>query len=224
MTHSETKRLRRASVASRVGREFTAVLTRLVDHLLLWMAEQMTVLGVQLSSFSLQQQYRPVFFGRVQRALELIARYEPRRFERIRRDVGTIRGIAGGPNFYQHAGRAIHLSLPTVLSTSSADLAMTIVHEATHGRIDDRGIQYYNENRARIEAACVRQEAIFARSLPGGEALAESEVKKLENPWWSDQALDEGRLRLAEAEELPAWLIRHIERRLARRAARVSGT
>jgi hypothetical protein len=129
-------------------------------------------------------------------------------------------GIAGGPNYYQRAGRAIFLTLPTVLASAPASLAMTIVHEATHGRIIDRGIQYYVENRDRIEGACVRQEAVFARSLPGGEALAAAEMRKLEQPWWSDQAILEGKLRMAKAEELPEWLIRFMERLLRRRAAR----
>lgn len=112
------------------------------------------------------------------------------------------------------------MSLPTVLSSASANLAMVIVHEATHARIDNRGIAYYVEDRERIEAACVRQEALFARALPGGEALADAEVKMLENPWWSDQSMEEGKLRLARAEEMPGWFIRHLERMARRRAAR----
>jgi len=58
---------------------------------------------------------------------------------------------------------------------------MVIVHEATHGRIDDHGIMYLAENRDRIETACVRQETIFARCLPGGDVLARR--KTCRNGW-----------------------------------------
>jgi hypothetical protein len=178
------------------------------------------VLGINLSSYMLRSEYELVFFGRVQRALELIGRYEPRRFDRIRRDVRTICGVSGGPNYYERAGRAIMLTLPSILSTPAANLAMTIVHEATHGRIDDRGIAYFAENRARIETACVRQEVVFARSLPGGEALADAELAKLEKPWWNDDDIAAGQIQLLRAEEPPAWLGRLVERRLRRQASR----
>jgi hypothetical protein len=112
------------------------------------------------------------------------------------------------------------LTLPTVLHTTSAELAMTIIHEATHARIIDRGIQYYVENRDRIEAACVRQEAIFARCLPGGDALADAELARLKDPWWSEDSIREGQLRRARAEEVPAWAIRFIEWMFKRQAAR----
>ena len=97
---------------------------------------------------------------------------------------------------------------------------MTIMHEATHARIIDRGIQYHVKNRDRIEGACVRQEALFARRLPGGDALAEAELAKLDRPWWSDESLQEGQLRQARAEELPSWFIGLMERVFERRAAR----
>ncbi|HEY2851817.1 MAG TPA: hypothetical protein VGJ18_03175 [Gemmatimonadaceae bacterium] len=186
------------------------------------MSRHRRVLGIELSAYVVRDQYRLVFFGRVQRALELIGRYEPRRLDRIRRDVRTICGMSGGPNVYHHVGRAIMLTMPTVLASSPPELAMVIVHEATHGRIDDRGIPYLAENRSRIETACVRQETIFARRLPGGDALADASVGKLANPWWSDQDLVEWQLRTLKAEEVPPWLARFVERMLKRRAARAS--
>ena len=173
--------------------------------------------GIELTSLTLREQYRLVFFGRVQRALELIDRYDPRRLDRIRRDVRAIGGVSDGMNHYEEASRTIVLSLPAVLWDTPAELALTIVHEATHGRISDRGIRYYLENRDRIEAACVHQEVAFASTLPGGEVLAEAMLKKLETPWWSDEAIHEGELRLAEAEEMPRWYLRLLEWHARRR-------
>ena len=173
--------LRRGSLAHRVRQIILAGPEWLGHQALLRMSQHRRVLGIELSAYMLRDQYRRVFFGRVQRALELIARYEPRRLARIQRDVRTICGMSGGPNEYHRVGRAIMLSLPTVLASPPPELAMVIVHEATHGRIDDHGIMYLAENRDRIETACVRQETIFARCLPGGDVLARR--KTCRNGW-----------------------------------------
>jgi hypothetical protein len=218
----EKAKLRGRSVAGHVWRAILDGPEWVAHQVLLRMSRHQRVLGIELSAYMLRDQYGLVFFGRVQRALELIARYEPRRLARIQRDVRTICGMSGGPNEYHRVGRAMVLSLPTVLASSPANLAMVIVHEATHGRIDDRGIMYLAENRARIETACVRQEAVFARCLPGGDDLAAASDANLANPWWSDQALVEAQIQKLRAEDVPPWLARLMEGVLKRRAARAA--
>ena len=219
----ERTALRGESLAGRVRRVILSEPIPWLGHrALLRLSRHQRVLDIELSAYMLRDQHRLVFFGRVQRALELIARYEPRRLARIRRDVRTICGMSGGPNEYHRVGRAIKLSLPTVLSSTAPELAMVIVHETTHGRIDDHGIPYLVENRTRIETACVRQETIFARCLPGGDTLADEALAKLKNPWWGDQSIVEGQIRQLKAEDVPPWVARFFERILKRRAARAA--
>jgi hypothetical protein len=43
---------------------------------------------------------------------------------------------------------------------------MTIVHEATHARIELAGIRYVSGRRMRIENACIRQELELAELVP----------------------------------------------------------
>ena len=52
--------------------------------------------------------------------------------------------------------------------TSAEQLAMTLVHEATHGYLHFRAISYKEERRARIERVCVQTEIAFAKWASGG--------------------------------------------------------
>jgi hypothetical protein len=97
-----------------------------------------------------------------------------------------------------------------------------LVSTTKRGGSPPNDLPYLAENRTRIETACVRQETIFARRLPGGDALADASVAKLANPWWSDQDLVESQLRTLKAEEVPPWLARFVERMLKRRVARAA--
>jgi hypothetical protein len=159
-----------------------------------------------------------VFFARVRRALELIDRYDQRSLERIRRDIG--------PHHYDRNSKFIALSWPFVLQGTAADLAMTIIHEATHHRIAEWGIAYDESLRGRIEAVCVGPEVAFARRLPGGESLAESELKVLERPWWTPEGFHRSTMVALRAHDAPAWVLRLMDwigrRRLRRKQATAS--
>lgn len=50
------------------------------------------------------------------------------------------------------------------------------------------GIRYSHDARARHELACVKAEVRFAMRI-GRSDLAERAVAKLDEPWWSDEAL-----------------------------------
>lgn len=53
-----------------------------------------------------------------------------------------------------------------------ADIAVTLVHEAVHAKIERFGIAYDEHRRAAIEAVCIRREIAFAMRLPDGDAIA----------------------------------------------------
>jgi hypothetical protein len=53
--------------------------------------------------------------------------------------------------------------------TTPANIAATLVHEATHARLDRIG--YAPEKRARVEGLCFRRERAFARRLPDSHEL-----------------------------------------------------
>jgi hypothetical protein len=191
--------------------------------LTLWLSPRSEAFGVKLYAVTLPPGMQELFFAKVRRALELIDRHEPQRLRRLRQDVSVIGGIAGGAHHYKPYGRAIMLSWPGVLQGTVIDTAMTIVHEATHGRLASVGIEYEEAPRSRIEGVCVAQEAAFARLLPGGEALAMTALKKLETPWWTPEEAHRWTMIKARAHKLPGWLLRYIEWKSRRHMRRAVG-
>jgi hypothetical protein len=102
-------------------------------------------------------------------------------------------------------------------TTTLEEIASTIVHEATHARLDRWGISYDEKKRSRIEAVCLRRELNFAAKLPRGEPLREGIARTLEwcvsdQDYFSDVSFQQRRHQ-GEVETLrylntPEWLIR----------------
>jgi hypothetical protein len=102
-------------------------------------------------------------------------------------------------------------------ATTVEQIASTIVHEATHARLERYRIGYKEELRARIEAICFRRELAFAVRLPDSAELQQGIARCLEwyqaNPeQFSDAHFREGH-RAGGIEALrylgtPDWLIR----------------
>ena len=59
-------------------------------------------------------------------------------------------------------------------------IASTIVHEATHARLERWGIIYEEESRYRIEAICLRRELNYLAKLPDSGPLQEEIARTLE--------------------------------------------
>ncbi|HEX7051143.1 MAG TPA: hypothetical protein VF188_13125 [Longimicrobiales bacterium] len=159
----------------------------------------------------------PLWFAKVERALRCIEEHDPRRLAGLRRDVRRIIVTAADGNHYLHRWRAIVLKWPVIFRRDAESNALTLVHEATHARIDRRGIPYTRELRHRIEAACVGQEVAFARRLPNGARRVEEIRKVLESPWWRDEQLLERRLQALRDRGVPSWFVRLIGAAVTRR-------
>jgi hypothetical protein len=68
-------------------------------------------------------------------------------------------------------------------TTTLQKIASTIIHEATHARLDGWGIDYDEASRYRIEAICIRRELNFLTKLPDSEHLQEEIAYALE--WYA---------------------------------------
>lgn len=101
----------------------------------------------------------------VWQAIQLLKHKDNRHFQRV---VAQVQTIVLGPlvhwAFYLRNGRLCVLN-PRPLSRISdrqrraAAIAAALVHEATHGCIDQRGIPFTEETQARIERICSAEEA-----------------------------------------------------------------
>ena len=108
-------------------------------------------------------------------ALELIDRYGPRLGARLRHDVkGIVCYPAGGTNF-KVSSRTITLDIRWSMIGTIEDLALTLVHEATHARCRALGVRYRGKQH-RSEELALRQEIAFADLLDPGYARPPSEV------------------------------------------------
>jgi len=97
----------------------------------------------------------------------------------------------------------------------SLDLALMIVHEATHARLSRAGFRYLGECRERIERICVAAEIAFAQRVPGSEAAVEKARALLESEWWNPQNSAEDTIAELRKRGVPAW-VATILRRLSR--------
>jgi hypothetical protein len=172
--------------------------------------------------------------SKIDRALNLISEFDPRRYHQIKRDVKRI-WIAPAPG---SSGEWMNELQTCILDAdyfrrtdiSASEMAITIVHEATHARLFKFKIGYAEEIRARVERICIKSEIAFAKRLPDGLKLveiAESKLQISENYWTNAQFQQRNLDELAELRK-KTWIARILypiaKRKVDRRSARlVSG-
>jgi hypothetical protein len=190
----------------------------LVDRLELWLSEGRVVDGLWVGTGGTGESQSEEILHRVEQALFQIKTHDLRRYNRLRRDLARIwvRLQGGDRGCYNSAVRACELDPRFVLrpSVTPSEVAVTIVHEATHARLEHCGISYSENRRHRIERVCFRQEIAFAQRLPDGTAAAQRAEQWLSAPleFWSDSAMegrfDEGSDEALRYAGVPEWLLR----------------
>ena len=126
------------------------------------------VLGVDVHTVSVGESAEQAT-DKLAQALALIEQFDRRRFRRLQHDLSSIAVIdffPGAIGGHIPGSRVCFLSAAHLRRRSVARTALTIVHEATHCRIDQAGIRYWPDYQARIEARCKREESSFAAQLP----------------------------------------------------------
>jgi hypothetical protein len=189
---------------------------RLTDKFYLAASAARHVDGVWIGSY-----WGPELLPRIESALLLVNQYSPLHYARLLRDLDRI-----WIYLLPHAAAEYHASINACvidkryianLDTSVEELATTILHEATHARLDRCGIKYEEARRTRIEAICCRRELAFATRLPDSAPLKEEIARRLNwyksNPdYFSDANFHElrthGEIEMLRHVGVPDWLIR----------------
>jgi hypothetical protein len=109
-------------------------------------------------------------FAKLEGALRVIAQADPRRFRRLRFDVDAIvvtdlLAKADAKGLYMPGSRTCYLDHAWVESRSDADVALMIVHESAHARLDRLWPTKWHPVVERIEHRCLREELSFASRL-----------------------------------------------------------
>jgi len=162
---------------------------------------------------------------RVEDALRLIRRHDSLHYSRVIQNLERV-WVHLVPSYrarYDPSLGACILNERYVLleTTTLEEIACSIVHEATHARLERCGISYEEKERSRIEAVCVRRELNFVAKLPHSESLREEIARTLEwcagdHDYFSNvkfqQRNDEGMVEVFRYLGTPDWLIRFIFR------------
>ena len=113
---------------------------------------------------------------RLAQALDLIAVYAPRRLRRMQHDLTGIvvrRFPCRGAFFPEERECLVELTFTVNPQHSLAEIAASIVHEATHARIVAWCGTLHQQHRAREERLCRRAELEFGLAIPNGAAVVE---------------------------------------------------
>jgi len=184
------------------------------------LTERRTLQGVVVGAVLDDQAAEALLFSRLDNALALISRHDPRRFQRLRRLVRGINVTNVGPDalgqWHRDSG-LIEVQERFALDpdTLPEQLAAIIVHEITHAWLESLGFTYAEDRRTRIEAICGRSEISFASKLPDPKNLVERAAINLTRPasTWSNESLAERQLEYLLDLGAPQWLIGWLRRR-----------
>ena len=109
-------------------------------------------------------------------ALDLIATYAPRRFRRLQQDFSGImvrRFPCRGAFFHGSRECLVELTFTVNPRHTLAEIAASIVHEATHARVARMCDPLPAEQRPREERLCRKAELEFGLALPDGAVVVE---------------------------------------------------
>jgi hypothetical protein len=113
---------------------------------------------------------------RLTQALDLIARYAPHRFRRLRQDFAGIvvrRFACRGAFFHESRECLVELTFTVNPRHTLAEIAASMVHEATHARVARMCGPLPMELRPREERLCRKAELEFGLALPDAAVVVE---------------------------------------------------
>ena len=199
-----------------------------IDRLGLWLSTSRVIDGLWVGT--MESKPHPGL-RRVEDALRLIKSHDALNYSRVIRHLERIwvNLLPGDLAHYDASMGACVFDERYVVqeATTPERIASTIIHEATHARLEHWGIGYDEDRRARIETICLRRELNFVNRLPAAEALREEVARTV--AWYAgnhdyfSNASFEQREAQGQAETLrhlgaPDWVFRFA---MKLRAARV---
>lgn len=161
-------------------------------------------------------------------SLALIKKRSPKYYARVHRFSSKILVFALGPELAACHSKLRFCNLSSTYvqaeETSPAGLAMTLIHEATHGYLDSLDIGYEETIRRRVECICVMTEIRFASQLPDAEELLEDAFGRLNisDEFFTNEAFIERDMEMLKSMDAPRWLKACLENLQTKRRRKLS--
>jgi hypothetical protein len=185
----------------------------LPERLILGLARRFDLGRVGLYVFLQGQEQADKLRIKTTEALALIQTGSPNLYARVCRFIPRILVFGG------HVYDAVYISdlrlcdvsrdYALAEATTPSRLAMTFVHEATHGYIQSGGLSYEGQRRERMERICAKTEIAFARKLPqSAELVAEVEGRlSIPSEYWESEAFVQRNIDYLREIGAPRWMV-----------------
>ena len=188
-----------------------------VDRLGLWFSTGRGIDGLWVGTTESKPQPG---LRRIEDALQLIKHHDSLNYSRVIHNLERVwvHLLPDACACYRASLKACVLDERFVLleTTTLEEIASTIVHEATHAKLERWGISYDEKKRSRIEAVCLRRELNFISKLPHSEPSREKIARTLEwcvsdHDYFSNQSFQQrdhqGVVETLRYVGTPDWLI-----------------
>jgi hypothetical protein len=204
--------LRRVAVAGKPTRK-----PIVADRIDLWLSTGSEIDGLWVGTIEGKPQPG---LRRVEAALQLIKHHSPLHYSRVIHSLERVwvrlETIANACYHGPLSGCILDLRFVLQETTTLEEITSTIIHEATHARLERWGISYDEKERSRIEAVCLRRELKLLAKLPNSAPLREQIASTLEwcvsnNDYFSNVNLRQrdhrGKVEALRHLGTPEWLI-----------------
>jgi hypothetical protein len=127
-----------------------------------------------------------IVLGRLRDALVLLKRSDLRAYARARRYLRRlILSHTGGRGEYWYGMGICVLDADYIVANDVELLAMAVVHESIHGRLDRLRVRTTSANVSRVEHLCSQAELHLANHFSDRERYVKIVEDALQSQWWS---------------------------------------
>lgn len=173
------------------------------------LSKKRTIGGVQIRVASAQDQAERIFH-KVEAALRLVDTYAPELYDRLCSDVRYIQFSEASGGHYIVGTATCRIGIDFAMRVNDLELAMMIVHEATHARIAKEGLKYSPDHREEIERRCVDAEITFAARIPDSQHAVQKVRDLLRTKWWETSTSDTQMASELTGRGIPEWLVKRL--------------
>ena len=143
-------------------------------------------------------------------AFTLLDHVSPFMLRRVKRELRRylLRDTAF-PRYIPHL-RCVLLGKDSIAQSNNAEIALILVHEATHARLERLGVRATRFGLERIEMVCMRRELALASHFPDSAAWTNYVESKINSRFWARKHIRERLERELLKSNFPPWVVKSL--------------